>query len=89
MWSKQENTILQRNIEEYLTTNNIASAEEVFKLSEEKRKDFYRTIGIEKVNIKLSENGSVVVVARDITRPLFTVYKRVLQVYDKKNNRGR
>ena len=55
MWSKQENEILKRNIDDYLKTNNIASAEEViFELSKEERKDFYRTIGIEKVNIKLS-----------------------------------
>ncbi|XP_065830067.1 cyclin-D-binding Myb-like transcription factor 1 [Oscarella lobularis] len=45
MWSKQENEILKRNIDDYLKTNNIASAEEViFELSKEERKDFYRTI---------------------------------------------
>ena len=49
MWSKQENEIFKRNIDEYLKTNNIASAEEVIlELSKEERNDFYKKIGIEK-----------------------------------------
>jgi hypothetical protein len=45
MWSKTENEVLRRNIDEYLKTNNISTAEEViFELSKEERKDFYRTI---------------------------------------------
>jgi hypothetical protein len=53
MWSKTENEVLRRNIDEYLKTNNISTAEEViFELSKEERKDFYRTIGLTSVNNK-------------------------------------
>ena len=55
MWSKTENEVLRRNIEEYLKTNNISTAEEViFELSKEERKDFYRTIGLVLANDKPS-----------------------------------
>ena len=87
--SKQENDIFKRNIEEYLKTNNIASVEVILDRPKEERSAFYRAIGIEKVNIKLSQNCSVIVVARGITKSLYSVYKKVLQVYDKKNSLGK
>ena len=87
--SKQENDIFKRNIEEYLKTNNIASVEVILDRPKEERSAFYRAIGIEKVNIKLSQNGSVLVVARGITKPLYSVYRKVVRVYGKKNSLGK
>lgn len=92
MWSKTENEILRRNIEDYLKTNNIATAEEViFELSKEERKDFYRTIGL-LVNKKycfVCKLFPCLFSARGIKRPLFAVYRRVLRMYDKKNYLGK
>ena len=87
--SKQENDIFKRNIEEYLKTNNIASVEVILDRPKKERSAFYRAIGIEKVNIKLSQNGSVIVVARGITKPLYSVYRKVVRVYGKKNSLGK